>query len=91
MCLLYKGKAIGGLHGNFLVYYCVSRALHIAADTFTNIKYDFNTPTEMQGKGKAMLASSVLEKQQIKMFGKHRTKFSGKIVVLPRFSGYIKQ
>lgn len=45
----------------------------------------------MQGKGKTMLASSVLEKQQIKMFGKQRTKFIGKRLVLPSFSGYIKQ
>lgn len=45
----------------------------------------------MQGKGKTMLASSVLEKQQIKMFGKQRTKFIGKTLVFPSFSGYIKQ
>lgn len=42
----------------------------------------------MQGKGKTMLASSV---KQIKMFGKQRTKFIGKRLVLPSFSGYIKQ
>lgn len=45
----------------------------------------------MQGKGKTMLASSVLEKHQIKMFGKQTTKFIGKRLVLPSFSGYIKQ
>lgn len=45
----------------------------------------------MQGKGKTMLASSVLEKQQIKMFGKQRIKLIGKRLVLPSFSGYIKQ
>lgn len=45
----------------------------------------------MQGEGKAMLASSVLEKQQIKMFGKQRIKFIGKTFVFPSFSRYIKQ
>lgn len=45
----------------------------------------------MQGKGKATLASSVLEKQQIKMFGKQRIMFIGKMAVLPSISGCIKQ
>lgn len=45
----------------------------------------------MQEKGKTMLGSSVLKNQQIKMFGKQRTKFIGKRLVLPSFPGYIKQ